>query len=328
MTNMTPLQTCLAQALAATMPVPAELIAASDACGYCLAEPLPLRADLPRATEALRAGFAVAAFDLVGASSGTPVPLPTSVRVRPGEMLPQGTDAVLPEDGTDSAGGQPEAIRAVIPGEGVRRAGHDGRTGETILRAGQRISARHALLAELAGFPMLGVRRPRVQIALEHPVHAEFARRFMQSLGARIVAAEAELTLRSVDDHAPRLALAPSETAWLDHDGSGLILSVPARFDAMVAACLGLALPAIAALSGAVPRTETRPLARKVTSAVGLSDLVLLSADAGAWVPHQTGTVTLSSLAASRAFAILGADSEGLPAGAPLEAVPLDLPFG
>ena len=38
--------------------------------------------------------------------------------------------------------------------------------------------------------------------------------------------------------------------------------------------------------------------------------------------------ISLSGLAAATAFAILPPDSEGLPAGAPLSATLLDLPFG
>jgi hypothetical protein len=38
--------------------------------------------------------------------------------------------------------------------------------------------------------------------------------------------------------------------------------------------------------------------------------------------------VTLAGLAAARAIAIIPPQSEGLPAGAPLAAQPLDLPFG
>lgn len=328
MMSLTPLDACLAEALNAAAPVQAEMLPATQACGHVTASDLSLPRDLPPATEALRAGLAVAALDLVGASSGAPVPLNAPVRVRPGTPLPDGTDAVLPEDGTDSATGEYEAIRPASPGEGVRRKGHDGRAGEVILRAGQRIATRHLLLATLAGIDSLAVRRPRVRIMLDDPRQAIFAQAWMQGLGAVITEDAPHLTLRPATDHRPRLALAPAETAWLECDGRALVLTVPIRFDGMVAACLALALPAMTALTGAAARPELRPLTRKVTSAVGLSELVLLSEDAGAWVPHPAGTLTLTALAAARAFAILPPDSEGLPAGASLAALPLDLPLG
>jgi molybdopterin biosynthesis enzyme len=165
-------------------------------------------------------------------------------------------------------------------------------------------------------------------VLLDDPRQAAFATGFLRMLGGMQAQGPASLTLRSATDHRPRLALAPAETAWLAREGEGLVLTLPARFDGMLAACLALALPAMAALTGAAPRPETRPLVRKLASNVGLSELVLLAADGDAWLPHPAGTVTLTGLAAARAFAILPPESEGLPAGAPLAALPLEWPFG
>jgi molybdopterin molybdotransferase len=328
MTSLTPLDTCLAQALNGTAPVPDEVVDPSGAGCHVLAADLRLPQDMPRATEALRAGYAVDALDLVGASVGNPVSLHAPVRVLPGTPLPPGTDAVLPEDGIDSAAGPCEAIRSASPGEGARRAGHDGRKGAVILAAGRRIAPRHRLLAELAGIDRIAIRRPRIRILLDDPRHGAFVQGWMQGLGAVIVEDAPHLTLRAATDHRPRLALAPAETAWLERDGTGLVLTVPIRFDGVVAACLALALPAMAALTGAMARPATRQLLRKVTSTVGLSELVLLAREDDAWVPHPAGTVTLTALATAEAFGVLPPDSEGLPAGAPLAALPLDLPFG
>ena len=328
MTSLTPLETCLAQALSATAPVPAEGVDLSSACGHVLADDLRLQSELPPETEALIAGFAVPALDLVGASAGNPVFLSTQMRVVPGERLPPGTDAILPEDGMDSAAGPFAAIRSVSPGDGARRKGHDGRKGAAILCAGQRIAARHRLLAALAGVDRIAIRRPRVRVVLENPHHASFVQGWLRGLGAVGVEDTPHLTVRAASDHRPRLALCPAATAWLEHDGTGLVLTVPTRFDGMLAALLSLALPAVTALAGAKLWPEVRPLTRKVVSSVGLSELVLLAEDRGAWVPHAAGTVTVTALAASQAFAILPPESEGLPPDASLVAYPIDLPFG
>lgn len=333
MDSLTPLGQCLARALDSLMPVPPAWVETASAAGLVLAADLCLPHDQPPVAEALREGFAVAALDLLGASAGSPVPLAAPVRVMPGGALPAGTDAVLPEDGTETGAGLNEAIRPVSPGEGVRRAGHDGRAGTVIARAGTRVAPRHMLIAARAGIARLAVRRPRVAVALDDPAGAAFARGWVAALGACVVEGPAELILRTADDHAPRLALAPAETAWLartegEVGGAALILTVPARFDGTVAACLALALPALARLSGAAPVARTLPLARKLTSTVGLSEMVLLAEEAGHWLPQPAGTLTLSGLAAATAFAILPPESEGLPAGAPLAATPLDLPFG
>jgi molybdopterin biosynthesis enzyme len=324
---------CLAHALDGVTPIHATWTMTAEASEHVLAEDLCLPHDLPPVAEALRAGFAVVALDLVGASVGSPVPLAQTVRVVPGGVLPAGMDAVLPEDGlepdsTRAAAGWYEAIRPVSPGDGVRRAGHDGCAGDVIARAGTRLAPRHILIAVQAGINRIAVRQPRVAIALDDPAQTAFARGWVSALGGRVVEGPADLTLRPATDHAPRLALAPAETAWLERNDAGLDLTIPARFDGMVAACLGLGVPALARLTGAEPVVRTLPLARKLTSGVGLSEMVLLAEGSGVWLPYPAGMMTLLCLATATGFAILPPDSEGLPAGAPLSATLFDLPFG
>lgn len=328
MNGLTPLEICLSGALDGLPSVSVTWAATEAVAGHVLAEDICLAQAMPPATEALRAGFAVAALDLLGAGTGSPVPVGNPVRVVPGASLPPGTDAVLPEDGTEIVGGLAEAIRPVSPGEGVRRPGHDGRAGDLMIAAGTRLTPRHILIAAQAGIARVGIRQPRVAIALDDPAQSAFARGWVLAIGARVVDGPADLTLRTGSAHVPRLALAPAETAWLGRLGDALELTVPARFDGMVAACLGLALPALAQLAGTRAALRSRPLARKITSSVGVSDLVLLAEDAGQWLPQPAGTVFLSALATATAFAILPPDSEGLPAGTTLAATPIDLPFG
>ena len=322
------LDLCLSGALDSVVPVASTWGEMTSALGGILAQDIPLPHDMPRSAEALRAGYAVAALDLVGASTSAPVPLFAPVSVVPGEPLPAGMDAILPEDGIETTAGWPEAIRPLNPGEDVRRMGHDGRAGEMIAAAGTRLTARHILMATCAGITGTDIRQPRVAFTLDDPAQRAFVQSWFAGLGACVVDGPADLTLRATTDHTPRLALAPAETAWLARTGAGLLLTVPARFDGMVAACLGLALPALACLSGAEPLSRTLPLARKLTSTVGLSELVLLTEQTGQWQPQPAGTLTLSGLATASAFAILPPDSEGLPIGAPLTATPIDLPFG
>jgi molybdopterin molybdotransferase len=328
MDRLTALDDCLAQALRDLAPLPAEVVPLAEARGHVLAEDLRFPADTPSGAEALRAGYAVTALDLTGASTSVPVPLVGAARVLPGDALPPGTDAVLPEDGVEAGPSGPEAIRAVGPGEGVRRAGHDGREGALIAPAGARLDAHYCLVAGLAGAARCVIRRPRVAVALPDPAQAAFASAWMAALGAVLSDDAPDLVLRAAEDPRPRLALAPGETAWLAPEGRALVLSVPRRVDGMVAACLALGLPALAALTGAAPATEARPLARKAASALGLSEIVLLAAEDGRWRPAPPGSVTLSVLALADAFALLPPDSEGLPEGAMLPATPLLAPFG
>jgi molybdopterin molybdotransferase len=328
MTSLVSVEACLAQALNDLPPVPPETVALSAAAGHVLAGDLFLPHDLPREMQALRAGLAVTALDLTGASAALPQPLSAPLRVVPGDSLPPGADAVLPEDGVEHTGAGAEAVRPVGPGEGVRRVGHDGRAGDRIARAGERLTDRAALVAALAGIGAVPLRRPWVQVAPMDPALADFAARWVQGLGALLVTEAPDLLLRKAGSHLPRLALSPGDTAWLRREGRGLVIDLPHRFDAMVAALLALGLPALVALSGAVPRQNTRPLTRKVSSGLGLSELVLLHDDADGWGPAAPGNITLQSLSQASAFALLPPDSEGLPAGALLAGVPLDQPFG
>ena len=323
-----PLDLCLSGALDSVVPVASSRVEMTSALGRILAQDIRLPHDMPRSAEALRAGYAVAALDLVGASTAAPVPLLAPASVAPGEPLTAGMDAILPEDGIDSAAGWPEAIRPLNPGEGVRRMGHDGRAGDIIAAAGTRLTARHILMSSRAGITGAEIRTPRVALTLDDPAQLAFARGWFAALGACVVDSPADLTLLSARDHTPRLALVPAETAWLARADDGLVLTVPARFDGMLTACLALALPALALLSGAAPQSRTLSLARKLTSTVGLSELVLLSEEAGQWLPQPAGTLTLSGLATASAYAILPPDSEGMSTGALLSATPIDLPFG
>jgi len=328
MIGLTGLADCLDQALAGVRPLATERLPLASACGCLLAEPVRLPSDQPARHEALRAGFAVSALDLVGASSDSPLPLPNTWRVLPAQALPAGTDAVLPDEATEPGQSGLEASRPVHPGEGMRRVGHDGRSGEQLASAGQRVSASLVLIAELCGIDRLPVRRARVRFDLDDPRQIAFGESWLRELGASRCDERPNLIVRTTHDHTPRLALAPAETAWLEREGEALLLRVPSRYDGLVAALLALGLPALRALLGAPAHADTRPLTRKLNSTIGWSDLVLLTATTAGWAPALAGHVTLTTLASAQWFAILGPDSEGLRAGEALPATSIARPFG
>ena len=72
-------------------------------------------------------------------------------RVDVGEMLPGGTDAVLPLDAVTLRGDRAEAIAAVAPGEGVLPAGGDAAARMPLRRAGERLRALDLALMTAAG---------------------------------------------------------------------------------------------------------------------------------------------------------------------------------
>lgn len=328
MESMTALDHCLHLALRDVIPAPAERVPMSDALGAVLAEALHFPSDMPSLPEALREGFAVTALDLTGASASLPIALQAPLRLLPADPLPPGSDAVLPPDGVEHTQAGWEAIRSVSPGFAVRRAGHDGRAGALIAPTGAWLSERLCLVAALSGLRDCSIRRPRVAIDLPDPDQAAFAHRFLVKLGAQIVADAPHLILQPTRSTQQRLALSPAETAWLAHEQSALVLSVPRRFDGMVAACLALAVPAMAALSMTTALSAARPLGRKLASALGMSDLVLLSRQDDGWHPGPAGSVTLANLATADAFAIIPPESEGLAAGATLAGISLSSPLG
>ena len=324
MTSLVPLDVCLAQATQNLMPVPPERLGLAEAIGFVLAADIVLPRDLPAQSQALRAGVAVAALDVMGASPQLPLPISRALRVQPGQAMPLGTDAVLPDDGVDWSAPLPHAVCPINPGEAIRRAGHDGRAGQILALAGDRFGPKFAFLAAEAGIESVLVRRPRVQIALENSAQADFIARWVVRFGAIITTEAPHIFLRAGQDHAPRIALCPGETAWLHSNDGVVVLDVPPRFDGMIAAFLVLCLPVLRALTGVTHGFSTRPLLRKAVSAPGVSDLVLLAPHAGGWNPMAPGTITLTALAEARAFAILPPETEGLPAGALLAAQFLD----
>ena len=319
MSSLTPLADCLAQALTGLAPVAAVPVPPGQGVGAVLAADLAFPADMPPQAVALRAGFAVASLDLMGASADMPLPAGPAPAVAPGDGLPPGCDAVLDPAEMDWHGSLALALRAPAPGEGVRLAGHDARAGAPIAQAGTGLSAQAALVAGLAGLDAVPVRRPRVMLA--GAPQPEFLAHHVQTKGGAVVDDAPDLILRAATDHAPRLALAPGEWAWLSRHGTALVLDLPPRFDAMLAALLALGGPALDALSGRVTAPRPVTLARKLTSAIGLSEVVLLTPGPEGWLPEPA--LTLAALARARAFALIPPGSEGHPAGATIPAFPL-----
>ncbi|MCU0817452.1 MAG: hypothetical protein MUF74_13715 [Cypionkella sp.] len=325
MSCLSPLADCLDHALSGVGPRAAVRMAVTAAVGAVLAEDLRVATDLPPRPEALRAGVAVLALDLMGASPQMPLPLAAAVRVLPGMMLPAGTDAVLPEDDLEVSGTLISALRAPAPGEGVRLAGQDARAGLVLAEAGAVVTPKLAALAGLAGLTEVAVRRPTVAVDLPDPALAALARLWAGAEGAEIVTEAADLVLRPTGSHAPRLALFPGETAWLGPEGGRLVLDLPLRFDGALAALLALGRPALRALAARGEPAEQVTLARKLTSTIGVTELALLVPTAEGWVAEPAATVTLAGVARARASVLVPPDAEGYPGGAVIAAQPLDL---
>ncbi|MFL1461801.1 hypothetical protein ACI6QG_06335, partial [Roseococcus sp. DSY-14] len=145
----------------APRPVAAEALPPAQALGAVLAEALHAPRAHPPAALALRAGWAVAAADTLGASPHAPLPLPGRPPfVSPGEALPPGADAVLPPFALEEAGPLALALADLAPGEGVRRAGEDLAAGAVLRAAGQRLRPQDLPALAALGLEAVAVRRP------------------------------------------------------------------------------------------------------------------------------------------------------------------------
>ncbi len=321
----------LAPLLAGLGPAAPFRLSLKEAVGLVAAENAAAPCALPSSAVALRSGFAVSALDCAGASPQSPVPLPgTPAQVSAGQHLPAGCDAILDPAALHVGRFGPEALEAVEPGAWVRLAGQDLAAGEPLLLAGQRITAEAVLAASIAGLEEIAVRSPRVRLDWNEGPERKWLVQRIEAVGARCVrnGAEADLLIHAAaEDAPPRLALAPGAAAWSERRDAVPGIALPARFDALLGAWCALALPILARLSGAALRSGPRPLSRKVASAVGWSEVVLLRMEGGEAHPLAVGDAPLGRIMQADAFALLDPGSEGAPAGASIPVILLDRPF-
>ncbi|MHC4957578.1 MAG: molybdopterin biosynthesis protein [Planctomycetota bacterium] len=165
-------------------PLEPERVALESALDRVLAADVVSPLDVPGFARADRDGFALRASETFGASEEDPATLrlsgevlPTGVRpavevtsgtatpIATGAVLPRGADAVVMVEDTDVEGDVLVVRRAVSPGAWVSQAGADVASGETVLRAGDRLSSRETgTLAALGIGSVDVVRRPMVAV--------------------------------------------------------------------------------------------------------------------------------------------------------------------
>jgi molybdopterin biosynthesis enzyme len=125
-------------------------------------------------------------------------------------------------------------------------------------------------------------------------------------------------TLASVGElSAHGIALIPGETTAFGTVGSCPVLALPGRLDAALAAWHVLGKLMLARLAG---NAEPAPLRRaklnhKISSTVGLAELVPVRCDGLSATPIASGYVPLSALAQANGWVLIAPDSEGYPEG-------------
>jgi molybdenum cofactor synthesis domain-containing protein len=164
-----------------TGPLPVERVALEEALGRVLAEDAAADTDLPPFDRAQMDGYAVRAEDVravparlrvVGESAagrgwrGRLGP-GEAVRIMTGAPLPEGADSVQQVEVTRESedGATVEVGRATEPGQFYVVRGSEVRDGQTVLRAGEEVTAARAAVLAAFGYAEVSVRRrPRVAV--------------------------------------------------------------------------------------------------------------------------------------------------------------------
>jgi len=181
--GLTPVDTHLAEVLAALRPVPPVWLPLADTDGGVLAADVTASTPLPSFDNSAMDGYAVRADDLAGATEEAPVTLPVrgeiaagdtgSYRVEPGSCLrimtgalrPAGADAVVPVELTDGGADVAAFRRAVTAGNALRHRGDDVPEGAVLLTAGTLVGAVELALLAASGQGSVLVRpRPRIAV--------------------------------------------------------------------------------------------------------------------------------------------------------------------
>ena len=176
---MIPIHEAIKLVLQHTTSLEPESVALSDAMDRVLAEDIIADCDLPPFDRAQMDGYAVRAEDvsttparlaIVGESAAGSgwhheMKAGEAVRIMTGAPVPVGADAVQQVELTRESDGQVEILERVDSGRSIVRRASEIKAGETVLRAGEDISA--AMIATLASFGYAKVkvgRRPRVAV--------------------------------------------------------------------------------------------------------------------------------------------------------------------
>jgi molybdopterin molybdotransferase len=311
---------------------------------------------------ATRDGWAVASEQVLDASPLAPLPLDPSARwTEVGEPVDLRMDAVLrAEDVTQTRAG-PEATAPATAGDGLAGAGAEIAEGTLLRRTGHSLRASDAAVLASCGIGSVAVRRPRVAlisttvptlstadtvsplvsrvveragctVEVIRTAHLEGALRDEgvdavfsiggTGAGERDASVETLARVGKLVWHG--LGIAPGENAALGAAQGRPVLLLPGRLDAALAALVIVGTAVLARLAGQrATGTVQAKLTRKVTSTIGIADLVLLRRISDGVEPLAAGRLTLQALAQADGWSVVPPEREGFPAGSLVEIRPL-----
>lgn len=357
--RLAPLTEILARLDTVAAPVTPREIEPAAAVGATLASAAVAPADRPPVATALRDGWAVASELVLDAGPYAPAPLtPPPVWVETGQPMPAGTDAVLPVDAVTVTKAGAEAHATAAPGEGVLPRAADAAKGSELRRAGARVRPGDAAAFRAIGIATVSVRGPRVKIfSVSVPARSSgdtisplIARAVEAEGGIAEVAQAATLEAALVDRAADAIVtiggtgtgrrdaavktlarigkvelhgfgVSPGETAALGSANGRPVLMLPGRLDAALASFLVIGRAMLARLSGgheAGPSATVR-LVKKITSTVGLAEIVLVRRMTDGIEPLGVGTFPVQALAQADGWVLVQPESEGFPVDALVE---------
>ena len=283
-------------------------------------------------------------------------------RIETGQSLPPDTDSVAPFDTIRISNGNAEALATINPGDGVLAAGGDSDPAIPLRRGGERLRMIDLAALAATGLSRLAVREPRIRvlplrgsaivIAAARLIAGDIERRggtvklddAGRDLGT-VLAAENTAAIvviggtgsgrndtgvhtmaRDCEVAVHGIAVTPGETAAVGFAGPRPILLLPGRLDAALAIWLlvGRRILDRLAMANNADRdsVEMLPLARKVSSTVGLAEVVPVRRGAGQAEPLASKYLPLSALARSDGWILVPAESEGYSAGSPVQIRP------
>jgi molybdopterin molybdotransferase len=363
--RLTPLADVLAMVDLRVKPVTPRTLDVTVAAGRTLAVDAAAAAR-PTAAIALLDGWALAADMTIGAGGYASVQLlHPPQRIEAGQPLPPDTDSVAPFDAIAMVKGNAEALVTINPGDGVLPAGGDSDPAIPLRRTGERLRITDMAAAAAAGLSRLTVREPRIRvlplrgsgivIAAARLIAADIDRRggaaklddAGRDLGTVLASESSDAIIviggtgsgrndtsvhtmaRDCEVAAHGLAMTPGETAAFGFAGPRPILLLPGRLDAALAVWLLVGRRILERLAAANPDRdpiEILPLARKVTSTVGLAEIVPVRRGVSHGDTHAEPLASkylpLSSLARSDGWILVPAESEGYSAGSLVQVRP------
>jgi molybdopterin molybdotransferase len=169
--------------LGQAQPLPTELVPLEDAGGRVLAQGIRATIDEPSTTQAAMDGYAVRSADVDSASPEGDLFLKVvgllgpgqrsehslkggeTLRVMTGATLPEGADAVVPEEMTESFSGRVRLMAPVGPGDYLFPVGAEIRRGQQLISKGKVLRARELTALAIQGYDRLEViRQPVVSV--------------------------------------------------------------------------------------------------------------------------------------------------------------------